>query len=49
MAMNQPQVNTIPKINLDFSWVNHIERDHSHDGLLERYDRFKCTKRLAPI
>jgi hypothetical protein len=26
-----------------------MERDLSHDGLLERYDRYKSTKRLAPI
>ncbi|CAD8161548.1 unnamed protein product [Paramecium octaurelia] len=48
-AMSQTKVQTIPKINLDFSWVNHIERDHSHDGLLERYDQMKVAKRLAPI
>ncbi|CAD8125903.1 unnamed protein product [Paramecium sonneborni] len=49
MSMNQTQIQTIPKINLDFSWANHIERDHSHDGLSECYDRFKYTKRLVPI
>ncbi|CAD8212230.1 unnamed protein product [Paramecium pentaurelia] len=49
MAMNQTKIQTIPKINLDFSWVNHIERDHSHDGLLERYEQIKVAKRLAPI
>lgn len=49
MAINQQKIQTIPKINLDFSWVNHIERDHSHDGLLERYDRMKVAKRLVPI
>lgn len=26
-----------------------MERDLSHDGLLERYDRRKSHKRLAPI
>ncbi|CAD8127708.1 unnamed protein product [Paramecium sonneborni] len=49
ITINQTQIQTIPKINLDFSWVNHIDRDHSHDGLLERYDRFKYSKRLVPI
>ncbi|CAD8105118.1 unnamed protein product [Paramecium primaurelia] len=39
----------ISKPNLDFSWVNHMERDLSHDGLLERYDRYKSNKRLVPI
>lgn len=34
---------------MDFSWINHMERDLSHDGLLERYDRYKSNKRLAPI
>ncbi|CAD8124854.1 unnamed protein product [Paramecium sonneborni] len=44
-----PQLQNISKLNLDFSWVNHMERDLSHDGLLERYDRYKSNKRLAPI
>ncbi|CAD8204203.1 unnamed protein product [Paramecium pentaurelia] len=44
-----PQLQNVSKLNLDFSWVNHMERDLSHDGLLERYDRYKSNKRLAPI
>ncbi|CAD8211151.1 unnamed protein product [Paramecium octaurelia] len=44
-----PLLQSVSKPNLDFSWVNHMERDLSHDGLLERYDRYKSNKRLAPI
>ncbi|CAD8126196.1 unnamed protein product [Paramecium sonneborni] len=44
-----PQLQNLSKLNMDFSLVNHIERDLSHDSLLERYDRQKSNKRLAPI
>ncbi|CAK64589.1 unnamed protein product (macronuclear) [Paramecium tetraurelia] len=44
-----PQLQNVSKLNLDFSWVNHMERDLSQDGLLERYDRYKSNKRLVPI
>ncbi|CAD8211763.1 unnamed protein product [Paramecium octaurelia] len=43
------QLENLSKFNFDFSWVNHMERDLSHDGLLERYDRYRSNKRLAPI
>lgn len=49
MKRKVEEIHVIPKITIDSSWITNMERDLSHDGFLERYDRHKSHKRLAPL